>query len=340
LNGDLANLRKERIEISKVLKSPDEYARRVQIATKKVEEYQRIADNGVYQERLAKEKEYKEITLSLFESVNKTFITASAMLDLTFDYEASKFLTTQQKELHRQAVDNLKEAQNGLNEYKQTIEDAKRMREEAQRVCALAEEKLLEYVREQGGEQAFKTYYQNVVEPAVIEETKELIEVALVRMNFELERHVDNPEVIQLYDQLKANLEKAEEEIISLRYEFDHIEESLRDSSSDFLTNIEKIAKTLSSYFETYMSELEAEGDIQLKKQGTYLQHELQLRVKFRESNEIADLDGNKHSGGERSVSTVMFLMALQELTWYFLLLFIFYLFIFLNSNTLIFFFL
>jgi hypothetical protein len=30
---------------------------------------------------------------------------------------------------------------------------------------------------------------------------------------------------------------------------------------------------------------------------------------------QIAELDGNKHSGGERAVATVMFLMALQEMT-------------------------
>ena len=42
---------------------------------------------------------------------------------------------------------------------------------------------------------------------------------------------------------------------------------------------------------------------------------EMQMRVKFRSESGIVDLSGSRHSGGERAVSTVMYLMALQDLT-------------------------
>ena len=42
---------------------------------------------------------------------------------------------------------------------------------------------------------------------------------------------------------------------------------------------------------------------------------ELQVRVRFRESEPLHILDPNRQSGGERSVSTIAFLIALQGVT-------------------------
>ena len=42
---------------------------------------------------------------------------------------------------------------------------------------------------------------------------------------------------------------------------------------------------------------------------------EMQMRVKFRQESGLVDLSGTRHSGGERAVATVMYLMALQDLT-------------------------
>ena len=40
----------------------------------------------------------------------------------------------------------------------------------------------------------------------------------------------------------------------------------------------------------------------------------VEIRVKFRESSNLQVLDARVHSGGERSVSTIMYLMAMQDL--------------------------
>ena len=44
-------------------------------------------------------------------------------------------------------------------------------------------------------------------------------------------------------------------------------------------------------------------------------EYELRMKVSFRDNAEVAQLSGHRHSGGERAVSTIMFLMALQGLT-------------------------
>ena len=49
-------------------------------------------------------------------------------------------------------------------------------------------------------------------------------------------------------------------------------------------------------------------------RKGTFSEYELQLKVTFKTDQDVSVLDGQKHSGGERAVSTIMYLMALQHL--------------------------
>lgn len=54
---------------------------------------------------------------------------------------------------------------------------------------------------------------------------------------------------------------------------------------------------------------------MELWRQGKVDEYELRMKVSFRDNSEVAQLSGHRHSGGERAVSTIMFLMALQGLT-------------------------
>ena len=46
-----------------------------------------------------------------------------------------------------------------------------------------------------------------------------------------------------------------------------------------------------------------------------YSKYGVEIRVKFRREEQLQLLDSHRQSGGERSVSTMMYLMALQDIT-------------------------
>jgi hypothetical protein len=48
---------------------------------------------------------------------------------------------------------------------------------------------------------------------------------------------------------------------------------------------------------------------------GTFDEFEMEMQVKYTEGTELTVLDAKRQSGGERAVATVMYLMALQEMT-------------------------
>lgn len=49
--------------------------------------------------------------------------------------------------------------------------------------------------------------------------------------------------------------------------------------------------------------------------QHDYDNYGLRVRVKFRDNEELQDLNAHTQSGGERAVSTAIYMLALQELT-------------------------
>ena len=52
-----------------------------------------------------------------------------------------------------------------------------------------------------------------------------------------------------------------------------------------------------------------------LKQTGTIDMYEMVMMVSYRKDAELTELSGQRQSGGERAVATIMYLMALQELT-------------------------
>ena len=72
------------------------------------------------------------------------------------------------------------------------------------------------------------------------------------------------------------------------------------------------VVSKLSLCFTEFMKALSYEGGIFLKDTDTIDRYEIVLMVSFRHMEPLMALSGQRHSGGERAVSTIMYLMALQ----------------------------
>jgi structural maintenance of chromosomes protein 5 len=97
--------------------------------------------------------------------------------------------------------------------------------------------------------------------------------------------------------------------------EFETADATFRQRLEKWESSVGEIARRLHSYFSKYMSELQYRGAVELVKQGSLKDYEMQMYVSFRDNVDVHKLSGQRHSGGERAVSTIMYLMALQELT-------------------------
>jgi structural maintenance of chromosomes protein 5 len=81
---------------------------------------------------------------------------------------------------------------------------------------------------------------------------------------------------------------------------------------------IQRVSKAFGEAFKS----ISCVGEVLLSKTGSsnnnheddFEKWEIQIMVQFRETEKMQLLTGNRQSGGERSVSTIFYLMALQEM--------------------------
>lgn len=125
-----------------------------------------------------------------------------------------------------------------------------------------------------------------------------------------------NEHMLKRYETLQNSIKQLEEDINKLKDDEIKKMSSFEKKSADFNTRIDSIKKLLHDKFEKYMSKLNLKGAIDIcTPTNKYCDYQLFIKVAFRQGTDLANLDGNLHSGGERAVSTIMFLMSLLELS-------------------------
>jgi chromosome segregation ATPase len=134
---------------------------------------------------------------------------------------------------------------------------------------------------------------------------------------------VANPAVIRQYAELKEKIEAKQTELESLssskNNKLSNIETKRKMWETSLQTNVAKI----NALFTKYMAIMGCTGEVGLIKgktpetqneNGSFKNWGIEIRVSFRENTKAQVLSAQVQSGGERSVSTIMYLMALQDM--------------------------
>lgn len=144
--------------------------------------------------------------------------------------------------------------------------------------------------------------------PKKVEELREMFE----NMDAELQATVDNPEVIRQYEERKKEIQKLKDELQVLAENHQSEAEQLEAMAEGWENALDNISQKLNALFSVYMQQMGCQGEIRLHKESNYDQWGLEIQVRFRKTAQLSALCATTHSGGERSVSTILFLMALQ----------------------------
>uniref|UniRef100_G3WER0 Structural maintenance of chromosomes protein 5 n=1 Tax=Sarcophilus harrisii TaxID=9305 RepID=G3WER0_SARHA len=149
----------------------------------------------------------------------------------------------------------------------------------------------------------------------LLEKCKELMKKA---------RHVCNlgpdQSIPQEYQTAFQDLPNTVEEIDSLLAEektrascFTGLNASVKER---WLNPLKNLVEQINEKFGSFFSSMQCAGEVDLhtENEEDYDKYGIRIRVKFRSSTQLHELTSSHQSGGERSVSTMLYLMALQEL--------------------------
>ena len=133
-----------------------------------------------------------------------------------------------------------------------------------------------------------------------------------------------NPEVIRQYEQLKGEIEETQAKLDEVTDTKDRKTGLIETKRKPWETSLEKHVVRINSLFTKYMQEMQCTGEVRLTKgestdedennTGNFKDWGIQILVSFRENTKAQVLSARVQSGGERSVSTIMYLMALQDM--------------------------
>ncbi|ORY85894.1 P-loop containing nucleoside triphosphate hydrolase protein [Neocallimastix californiae] len=346
---NLLSIRTRKLKEANILSFNDSTAQKNEIE-KEIQENEQKKRNVLKERRteiLNEKKEYNKLStqyeIKLIE-YNLSIMSRSSQLS-TFDHEKEKFqneynenlkirenLLTQYLKYKNKSLEKFNQKTNvviknmqdeiNISNIENKIQVQRKKIKENKEECAKMEDK-----RNHVKQEAIKTY--NEIE-LLKSSDQEILKLAIIKAN-----EFDTlDEVNQKFADVKLNLEmiseisvsivndfeKREKEIMKLGAEIKRTKEKIinhdkkiKQNEKSFIPKIKDIINKLNEKFSESFEKIGCVGEIKLDEKSEYKNWGLNIYVKFRDTDNLQLLTGTRQSGGERSVSTILFLMSLQS---------------------------
>ncbi|XP_035158542.3 structural maintenance of chromosomes protein 5 isoform X2 [Callithrix jacchus] len=191
-----------------------------------------------------------------------------------------------------------------LDENRQRLlQKCKELMKRARQVCNLGAEQTLP--------QEYQTVFQDL--PNTLDE----IDALLIEERSRASCFTGlNPTIVQEYTKREEEIEQLTEELKGKKVELDQYRENISQVKERWLNPLKELVEKINEKFSNFFSSMQCAGEVDLhaENEEDYDKYGIRIRVKFRSSTQLHELTPHHQSGGERSVSTMLYLMALQEL--------------------------
>ncbi|CCE65416.1 hypothetical protein TPHA_0L00600 [Tetrapisispora phaffii CBS 4417] len=120
---------------------------------------------------------------------------------------------------------------------------------------------------------------------------------------------------IEILAQIKQELESLEKNLPAKVIKLNKIKETMATNREILEPRLDDIINKISNRFSQLFINAGSASQIVLDKPILYADWKIQILVKFRDNADLKPLDSHTQSGGEKAVSTVFYMIALQEFT-------------------------
>ncbi|KAI9271589.1 P-loop containing nucleoside triphosphate hydrolase protein [Phascolomyces articulosus] len=123
-----------------------------------------------------------------------------------------------------------------------------------------------------------------------------------------------NPNAMAQYEQRLGKIQMYQRKIDSEKQELDGIREKIEQVKSRWEPQLISLVGRISVSFGAALQRIGCAGEVCVAKEEDFEKWGIEIRVKFRDNEKLQLLTGQRQSGGERAVSTILYLMSLQNL--------------------------
>ncbi|KKY22439.1 putative structural maintenance of chromosome complex subunit [Diplodia seriata] len=126
--------------------------------------------------------------------------------------------------------------------------------------------------------------------------------------------HGGDPNAIRDYEKRARRIDEIEQRLRGADDELQELQERIEAIKSQWEPELDELVRQISLDFSDNFSKIGCAGQVSIYKAEDFSEWAIQIQVKFREQEQLSILDSHRQSGGERAVSTIFYLMALQSL--------------------------
>ncbi|KAJ4861571.1 AAA domain-containing protein [Trichoderma breve] len=156
-----------------------------------------------------------------------------------------------------------------------------------------------------------KDLYSSLAEnrsPADIE-----MDISAEQANLEL-IHAANPNVIREFERREQEIAKLQKKMGTLSDKLARLTGQLDELMGKWEPQLDALVSKINDAFAYNFEQISCAGEVRVHKNEDFDQWALDIMVRFRENESLQQLNAHRQSGGERAVSTIFFLMALQSM--------------------------
>ncbi|KAK8251323.1 P-loop containing nucleoside triphosphate hydrolase protein [Phyllosticta capitalensis] len=126
--------------------------------------------------------------------------------------------------------------------------------------------------------------------------------------------HGGDPNAIREFERRAKTIETLQAKLAGMDTALEELQEQIEQIKSTWEPELDELVEKISEAFSYNFQQIGCAGQVSVYKAEDFDQWSIQIQVKFREHESLSILDSHRQSGGERAVSTIFYLMALQSL--------------------------
>ncbi|KAF8687402.1 hypothetical protein HU200_043092 [Digitaria exilis] len=310
LEDEEANIHKQKEEIINMMRSQK----------KKREDMQRRVDmRRRVVEDLSKEEDVESSTRKLVDQVAKLnaerFQAMIKLKDLLIGAVALKWSHAEKQMSSIELDAKIWEMEKGVKKFEKDANLAAREYEDRKRITH--EHKMKLSMAKQHAESIAKITKDLAKEFVEMPDTVEDLEAAIQDTESEANSMLFlNQNVLQEYQNRQREIESISNKLKDDKDQYEICCSEIETVKGKWLPTLRTLVSKINDTFSRNFQEMAVAGEVSLDEHGVDFDHYgILIKVKFRQTSQLQVLSAHHQSGGERSVSTILYLVSLQDLT-------------------------
>lgn len=197
-----------------------------------------------------------------------------------------------------------------LEEEKHRAKEAQRELDEFKAIAGRALEAVTAIQADPENEEHLESW-KNLAPELTVDDLKAQIIAENTRLEFVV---ASNPNAMNEFKRRQVEVDKLTRKVVETEEELEDVGSSIAEIREQWEPQLDTLISEISEAFSHNFEQIGCAGQVGVHKDDDFDLWQIQIKVKFRENEDLQILDSHRQSGGERSVSTIFFLMSLQSL--------------------------